>query len=126
MFTRLVSLVAIGSLVACVAGPESDDAEPTLDDGKADGAATPVLKGTLPLTAPQDVELDDASGAPTAMVYFEFELSGPATVELSASDVPLGVFFYHPHGGTWGHSLAHGSQQLSHSFTAAGTYRVLL
>jgi cardiolipin synthase len=125
MFARLVNLLAISSLVACVAGPDAEP-DPELDGGKADGGFAPVLKGVLPLSAPADVTLNDASGAPAEMVYFEFELSGPATVELAASDVPLTVYFYHPHDGSWGHSIARGGASLSHKFEAAGTYRALL
>jgi len=126
MLPRLATLIVACSLCACVAAPEAES-DPDLDSGKADGGLTPVLKGTLPVTAEQDVAFADATGAPIELFYFEFELSGAATVTVGADDsIATTVYFYHPHDGIWGRSVARAAQSLTYNFAAAGTYRALV
>jgi phosphatidylserine/phosphatidylglycerophosphate/cardiolipin synthase-like enzyme len=127
---RLAAAVATLALAGCTAPADEDLGEPDLDSGKADGAATPVLKGLLPIDVTQDVVLDDKDGNAVQYVYFHLELSDAATIGVDAAPgddglVPA-IYVYHPNGSTWGHSLAHGTSHVEAQLAGAGTYRVMV
>ena len=127
MSLRLAALVMATAIAGCATDGDPDT-DPVLDNGKADGGDTPILKGTLPLSGTQDVTFVDASGDAVDLTYFQFELSGNATVSLSTqapSGVTATVYFYKPNGETWGKYLDKHATSLSASL-GAGTYRALV
>ena len=127
MSIRIVAISMAAAVAACAVN-DDPGADPDLDDGKADGGATPILKGTLPLSGTQTVTFNDVSDNPVEMVYFQFELSGSATVDVTTTPpkgVSATVYYYEPQGEVWGKSIAKHTTSLSKSF-GAGTYRAMI
>lgn len=111
---------------ACTSSTDNDPDDPAaaFGDGKDDGD-TPPMKAWLPLEHAETLDLafTDASGSAVDMIYADFALSGPATVELAAADTTL--YLYEPDGDAWGYRLAKHRDALAANLDA-GTYRVLL
>src|SRR5262245_29892337 len=141
---RFATLFTLLPVLAGCALDAADDDDPgaDFDSGKADGFSPPLGQLlAMDRAGRTAIRFAEPHGDPVAMVYAEFEVSGPASVSFEtafhddpgAERLDTVLYLYKPSGAYWGHRIAKDDDggdgrysKLAIELDEAGTYRLLI